>query len=105
MQDENRGELHLDLDRLAVNSAWTGRLGLALIVVALLSGCGGASEGSPRAPPPPTQGTPSRGAHEVFVPLPGSTPPLLDPNNVYAAERPGLLSPTVRGDPALVYVP
>ena len=32
-------------------------------------------------------------------------PPSLDPNNVYAADRPGLLSPVVRGDPPLVYVP
>jgi len=35
----------------------------------------------------------------------GRIPPLLDPSNVYAADRPGLLSPAVRGDPALVYVP
>ncbi len=30
---------------------------------------------------------------------------MLDPKNVYAADRPGLLSPVVRHDPALVYVP
>jgi YVTN family beta-propeller protein len=34
-----------------------------------------------------------------------SVPPLLDPNNVYAADYPGNFSPVVRGDPALVYVP
>jgi len=32
-------------------------------------------------------------------------PPLLDPHNVYAADAPGKLSPVVRADPALVYVP
>ncbi|MGB9378173.1 MAG: YncE family protein, partial [Mycobacteriales bacterium] len=32
-------------------------------------------------------------------------PPLLDPHNVYAADVPGRLSPQVRDDPALVYVP
>jgi YVTN family beta-propeller protein len=37
-------------------------------------------------------------------PLPGM-PALLDPADVYAADRPGRLSPQVRGDRALVYVP
>ncbi|MDQ6873782.1 MAG: YncE family protein [Actinomycetota bacterium] len=32
-------------------------------------------------------------------------PALLDPKNVYAADAPGQLSPVVRADPALVYVP
>jgi YVTN family beta-propeller protein len=32
-------------------------------------------------------------------------PPLLDPNNVYAADYAGNLSPVVRNDPALIYVP
>lgn len=36
--------------------------------------------------------------------LPGM-PALLDPKNVYAADGPGALSPVVRADPALVYVP
>jgi DNA-binding beta-propeller fold protein YncE len=39
------------------------------------------------------------------VPIAGSIPLALDPSNVYAAGRPGLLSPVVRGDPAFVYVP
>ncbi len=42
---------------------------------------------------------------QVSPPLAGSIPPPLDPHNIYAAERPGLLSPTVQADPALVYVP
>ena len=32
-------------------------------------------------------------------------PPALDPNDVYAADRPGMLSPVVRRFPARVYVP
>jgi len=36
--------------------------------------------------------------------LPGMPPPL-DPNDLYAADRPGMLSPVVRRDPSLVYVP
>lgn len=35
----------------------------------------------------------------------GGVPPLLDPNDVYAADRPGLLAPAVRGFPSRVYVP
>jgi YVTN family beta-propeller protein len=34
-----------------------------------------------------------------------SVPPLLDPHDVYAADRPGMLSPVVRKFPSLVYVP
>ena len=45
----------------------------------------------------------SAGAQSV-APLPGM-PPLLDPRDVYAADRPGNLSPTVRSFPARVYVP
>jgi len=37
-------------------------------------------------------------------PLPGM-PPVLDPDDVYAADRPGQLSPAVRRFPARVYVP
>jgi YVTN family beta-propeller protein len=74
-------------------------IGLALI------GCGGTS-GSSTAQHQTTAaagGRHRRGA--VEVPAPGRIPPILDPNNVYAAGRPGLLSPVVRHDPALVYVP
>ena len=34
-----------------------------------------------------------------------AVPPPLDPHDVYAADRPGMLAPAVRGDPNLVYVP
>jgi YVTN family beta-propeller protein len=74
-------------------------IGLALI------GCGGTS-GSSTAQHQTTAaagGRHRRGA--VEVPAPGRIPPILDRNNIYAAGRPGLLSPVVRHDPALVYVP
>ena len=34
-----------------------------------------------------------------------AVPPLLDPHDVYAADRPGMLAPAVRSFPARVYVP
>src|SRR5262249_26630954 len=36
--------------------------------------------------------------------LPGM-PPILEPNDIYAADRPGNLSPVVKGFPNRVYVP
>lgn len=82
-----------------------GRIALALAILAVLGGCGAGSRVSSTASRQRTQGPLDAGLRRTFVPLAGSIPPLLDPHNVYAAERPGLLSPTVRGDPALVYVP
>jgi len=32
-------------------------------------------------------------------------PPVLNPNDIYAADRPGALSPVVKNFPSLVYVP
>ncbi len=81
-----------------------GRLaGAALAAALALSGCGGgggASAGSGGASNARTQGHGS-----VEVPTAGRVPPPLSATNVYAAGRPGLLSPVVRHDPALVYVP
>lgn len=37
-------------------------------------------------------------------PLPGM-PPVLDPQNLYSADKSGMLSPAVKGFPSLVYVP
>lgn len=71
-----------------------------------LSNCGSnkASSGTARS-----SGTATRvrrpGGDAVEVPTPGRIPPTLNRANVYAADRPGLLSPVVRHDPALVYVP
>lgn len=38
------------------------------------------------------------------APLPGM-PPVLDPHDIYAADRPGNLSPTVKNYPSRIYVP
>ena len=56
--------------------------------------------------PTPTQA--ARGpvkAHASHALAPGRIPPPAASDDVYAAERPGHLSPTVRHDPARVYVP
>jgi YVTN family beta-propeller protein len=44
-------------------------------------------------------------ARVAVAPRPGRIPALLNPHDVYAAGRPGLLAPWVRGDPARIYVP
>ncbi len=66
-----------------------------------LAGCGdgGSNARSPAA------GDRVASSGGVEVPVAGKTPPRLSRTNVYAADRPGLLSPVVRHDPALVYVP
>lgn len=93
-----------------------GRKGAALLAVAglaMLAGCSSGSgarstvasaprpsssaASSPSASPTPAQPQPSDA-------LPGM-PALLNPRDAYAATRPGLLSPVVRGDPGYVYVP
>jgi hypothetical protein len=81
---------------------------MVLVALALAAGVFGC--GSSRSPwqVRPGQVTASHraGAGSMpEVPVPGRIPPLLEADNVYAAERPGYLSPTVRGDPGLVYVP
>jgi DNA-binding beta-propeller fold protein YncE len=74
-----------------------------VVLAAALAGCeGGTGTSSQRE----SATHPTRHAGSgVEVPSPGRVPPVLDPGNVYAADRPGLLSPVVRRDPALVYVP
>ncbi len=85
-------------------------LALATVFAAVLalSDCGGG--GSSSRGPAGSNGATSRGAAghsggSVEVPVAGRVPPPLSRTNVYAADRPGLLSPVVRHDPALVYVP
>jgi DNA-binding beta-propeller fold protein YncE len=94
-------------------------LACAIAAVAALPGCGSAhdrrAERTRSADPPPAatatanarapRAAASRPSARVAVPRAGRVPPLLDRRDVYAAERPGLLSPVVRRDPALVYVP
>jgi YVTN family beta-propeller protein len=84
--------------------------GVAILVLAVLAGCGGGSQGPAsggRSSAADGSGVRARQSTHgaVEVPRPGKVPPQLDPSNVYAADRPGRLSPVVRGDPALVYVP
>ncbi|HKD96259.1 MAG TPA: YncE family protein [Micromonosporaceae bacterium] len=60
-----------------------------------------AIQSEPAAP----SATPTRLAPDVSsTPLPGMPAPL-DPVDIYAADRPNMLSPVVRGDRRLVYVP
>jgi DNA-binding beta-propeller fold protein YncE len=91
------------------------RHALPVLWLALLAGCGGGpahhsgqvaatATPSPSRAPEAVARAPARPAR-VAVPRPGRIPPPLSPRDVYAAERPGLLSPRVRGDPARVYVP
>jgi YVTN family beta-propeller protein len=70
-------------------------LGIAAAVVITLTGGSGhsASSGAPAA------GEQS-GTGRTFA-----VPPLLDPHDVYAADRPGRLAPAVRKFPSRVYVP
>ena len=93
---------------------------LAIVLVTLAAGCGSGDDRRPPAPraqpstsaspstpadgasparPTPTTATGSRGTL-----LPGMPPPL-DPRDVYAADRPGQLSPVMRRFRPLVYVP
>jgi DNA-binding beta-propeller fold protein YncE len=84
---------------------------MAALTVALLlaAGCGpgwhrDAPPASSRTPPATAVPGTAATAPAARAPLPGMPPPL-DPHDLYAADRPGRLSPAVRGDPALVYVP
>ncbi|MEU3214458.1 YncE family protein [Streptomyces sp. NPDC006971] len=74
------------------------------VLLAVLAGCGSSTEkgnieagGSEAARPTDTGRVAPPG-------LPGM-PPVLDPQDVYAADRPGKLSPVVRNFPSRVYVP
>jgi YVTN family beta-propeller protein len=84
-------------------------LSLAAVAVA---GCGGGSSSSKTSPTSSTGGrSPSNtsASHRAPVadtmPRAGRIPPLVDQRDVYAAGRPGLLSPVARQARALVYVP
>ena len=87
-------------------------LGIAALI---LTACSSADEPAQRVSTrttPSTSATTTAGASATPTAqrgsrrglLPGMPPPL-SPHDIYAADRPGLLSPAVRHDPALVYVP
>ncbi|MFF8918512.1 beta-propeller fold lactonase family protein [Streptomyces sp. NPDC015032] len=78
------------------------------VLLAVLTGCGspagkgsGEAVGSETAAP---TGETERAAPPVPPGLPGM-PPVLDAKDVYAADRPGKLSPVVKDFPSRVYVP
>ncbi|WP_406440775.1 beta-propeller fold lactonase family protein [Streptomyces sp. NBC_00631] len=80
--------------------------GAVLAALALLPACSGGSEspGTPAAGTTAAVQPPAKKGEPVVDGLPGM-PPVLDPGDVYAADRPGNLSPVVKGFPSLVYVP
>src|SRR6266536_298230 len=80
---------------------------LVAVVLVAVTGCGSGHPRDPAGLPGSSAADPSRGnapATPGRAPLPGMPRPL-DPSNVYAADEPGMLSPAVRHDPALIYVP
>ncbi|HMJ37791.1 MAG TPA: hypothetical protein VK501_28040 [Baekduia sp.] len=87
---------------------------LLAAVCGLVAGCGGGADPPARTvtgrqpagdPPTSTAARPHRGGAAARPLRPGGIPPPLARTDVYAAGRPGLLAPQVRGDPARVYVP
>ncbi|MFD4242441.1 YncE family protein [Streptomyces sp. NPDC058525] len=77
---------------------------LAGLVLAALAGCGSADKGPAEALGTKGAAQPPKAVPAVPPGLPGM-PPLLDPNDVYAADRPNKLSPVVKDFPSRVYVP
>ena len=71
-------------------------LGIGAVVVISLVGGSSNPPGTPR----PVGGGDSSSRRQAF-----GVPPLLDPHDVYAADRPGRLAPAVRSFPSRVYVP
>src|SRR2546422_6521223 len=78
------------------------RIVAVLLALAALAGCGG---GSGQSVKQRASASPSEQTSGPAPTIAGSVPPRLDPLNVYAAATAGALSPAVRADPALVYVP
>jgi YVTN family beta-propeller protein len=77
----------------------------AFTLTITLAACGGTGSGSRDADSPAAIATSAGARGAGAVPSPGRVPPALSRINVYAADRAGRLSPVVRRDPALVYVP
>ena len=82
----------------------------APLAAVLLSSCGGASAQASRpavTARPSAAATTLPGATDApaTVTTPGQIPALLDPHDVYAADRPGMLSATAARARPLIYVP
>jgi YVTN family beta-propeller protein len=73
-----------------------------LVTIALLTGCSSSGAGNKAAPDSSVSHAAS--GQPIRDPLPGM-PPVLDPNDIYSADRPNALSDVVKGFPARVYVP
>jgi YVTN family beta-propeller protein len=70
---------------------------LACVTLGLvLGGCGSSGRGASSA---------GHGGSTASVAGVATVPPLLSPANVYAADGAGMLSPAVKNDPSLIYVP
>lgn len=77
---------------------------LAGLVLAALAGCGSADKGPAEALGTKGPAKPAKAVPAAPPGLPGM-PPVLDPRDVYAADRPNKLSPVVKDFPSRVYVP
>ena len=75
---------------------------LSICLAVALAGCSASGSPAPAEAAPTTPGPTA--TPPVDTGLPGM-PPLLDPNDVYAADRPNALSAAVANDLNLVYVP
>ncbi|MFD1662516.1 hypothetical protein ACFSL4_31170 [Streptomyces caeni] len=80
------------------------RVLVAGAALAVLAGCTGGSPHRDRALASKTPVGRAEPQQRAVHALPGM-PPVLDPKDVYAADRPGLLSPAVKDVPSRVYVP
>ena len=70
---------------------------VAALIVLIVNSGGGSEGGSGKSP--------AKAARQSSAEHPFTIPPLLDPHDVYAADRPGMLSSAVRRFPERVYVP
>ncbi|KUN81890.1 hypothetical protein AQJ66_22760 [Streptomyces bungoensis] len=78
--------------------------GAALTALTLLSACGSGADHSGRSARGSTAPARPQAPRQQVDVLPGM-PPVVDPKDIYAADRPNLLSPVVKGFPSRVYVP
>jgi YVTN family beta-propeller protein len=76
---------------------------LTFLGIAVLAGCSSSGAG-PRPSPSEPAGSRAASVAAAANPLPGM-PPVLDPNDIYSADRPNALADVVKDFPARVYVP
>jgi YVTN family beta-propeller protein len=74
------------------------KIAFPLFAIVILSGCSSGGKN------PPVQAAGTEPRRSVGNPLPGM-PPVLDPDDIYSADRPNLLVPAVQGFVSRVYVP